>query len=109
MIGQFAIEIDDPQTLAAMESSVLWKTSGKGQEDLGVHFFQRYEPPFDRTQLKQPHRFSTVTPPGPLSYDGRTIQIQWLVRIRLIFSDGKQMTEDLPFRLGQVRAPRNDT
>ena len=97
------MEIDAPESLSAIEASVLWKTSGKGQEDLGVHFFQRYEPPFDRAQLKQPHRFSTVAPVSPLSYAGRTIQIQWLVRVRLIFVDGEQTTEDLPFCLGRVR------
>jgi hypothetical protein len=95
---------NEKDKLSAIEASVIWYVQGKGDEDLGVHFFERRQKSTLHTDaLLQPQRLSTVLPPCPLSYDGVMIKVIWCVRIRLFFTDGRQLTFDHPFRLGNVQ------
>ena len=54
-------------------------------------------------------------PLAPLSYDGSIVQIRWCVRVRLYLPEGKQISFDQPFRVGQVppavaiEPPKDDT
>lgn len=85
----------------SFEASVVWFTTGKGDTDIGVHFFERrLTRSLPDGFLKQVQRLSTVLPLTPLSYSGRIVQISWSVRIRLFLDDNSQITEDAPFRLG---------
>lgn len=101
-VGQFTVDLHEEDVATAVECSVIWQTTGKGEADLGVHFFERYKQHTDRRTLRQPHRFSTVLPYSPLSYEGQILQVRWLVRVRVFFETGGQYTEDLRFRLGGV-------
>ena len=42
LTGEFQIDAVDAAELRAVELSVLWYTEGKGDEDLGVHHFERW-------------------------------------------------------------------
>jgi hypothetical protein len=41
LVCEYSIQIHPDDRVTAVESSVIWHTDGKGEEDLGVHFFQR--------------------------------------------------------------------
>lgn len=109
LVGKYRVELPANQSARAVESSVLWTTTGKGEEDFGVHFFERRPKPTLNSQLlKQPHRISTVLPRSPLSYEGSIVQVRWSVRLRVFF-DGQQFTEDLSFSLGKINLDQYET
>lgn len=87
----------------AVEVSVLWYTEGKGDEDLGVHHFERVggteDEPLDASR---PRRLSVRLPNSPLSYDGILIKIHWCVRVRVFLPGSKEWLGEAPFRLGDV-------
>jgi len=104
LICEYTVGLDDEVVPNAIETSVLWITEGKGEEDIGVHFFERRKKlALTKETFNHPQRFSTVLPVSPASYDGRILKIHWCVRIRLFMSDGQIVTEDEPFQLGTVR------
>ena len=96
-------DIPESETIVAVETSVLWMTEGKGDTDIGVHFFERREKKMVQPELlRQTHKLSTVLPATPLSYNGFIVKIVWIVRVRMFMADGSQKTHDQPFQLGNV-------
>src|SRR3954467_11101989 len=94
-----------PDEIQAVEASVLWHTEGKGEEDLGVHFFERRLPgDADDGDLRPLRRFRTTLPPSPLSYSGAIFTIRWCVRVRLFLRRGREYMQEQPFTLGSVPA-----
>ena len=49
-----------------------------------------------------PHRFATVLPPSPLSYDGQIVKVCWCVRVRLFMPHAPEAVAEIPFQLGNV-------
>lgn len=95
--------VESATEVSAVESSVIWYTDGKGDEDLGVHFFERRKKStLLAKQLAETHRISTVLPKSPLSYEGEIVQVRWCVRLRIFLAADRQITKDLPFQLGQT-------
>jgi hypothetical protein len=90
----------------AVEVSVLWYTEGKGDEDLGVHSFERLSAEHVPVDLDRPQRFSTRLPRSPLSYDGLIVKVCWCVRVRAFCRGGREMFGEAPFRLGNVAPAR---
>lgn len=91
------IEMDE---LAGIEISVMWATDGKGDEDIGVHHFRR----FDIAELKAEGLATVRTmqcqlPAAPLSYVGHLVQIHWCVRVRVFLADGREVVTEQPFHL----------
>lgn len=104
--GQFNIEGGTTE-VRAVELSVLWHTDGKGDEDMSVHFFERFEPTTEEAiDFRQPRPFETALPNSPLSYDGLIVKIRWCVRVRAFLARGKDLTRELPFQLGSVPIPQ---
>ena len=100
---EYRVLVDDPRDVQAIETSVLWYTSGKGDEDIGVHFFKRrLKREMSANELEKTHRFSVELPGSPLSYRGSIIQVNWCVRVRVFFKKGRQQTFDVDFQLGDV-------
>ncbi|HEX3724762.1 MAG TPA: hypothetical protein VHV08_00905 [Pirellulales bacterium] len=101
--GSFSVVELSADDVTAIELSVLWHTEGKGDEDMSVHHFERLSPvngqPLD---LTSPQSFSTVLPNSPLSYRGLIVKICWRVRLRVFLARGKQLSLEVPFRLGKV-------
>ncbi len=79
--GEFQIDAVDAAELRAVELSVLWYTEGKGDEDLGVHHFERWT---DEDAAGQPlielRKFAVSLPNSPLSYEGVLVKLRWCVR-----------------------------
>ncbi|WP_346772148.1 hypothetical protein [Neorhodopirellula lusitana] len=81
-----------------MEVSVLWHTEGKGDEDLGVHFFQRYDASELRNMvIGESQPIQCRLPASPLSYRGTLLKIQWGVRVRVFVADGPEAVAEHPF------------
>ncbi len=97
---EYQIDAVQPSEIQAVETSVMWYTEGKGDEDLSVHFFERYTPSdVVDGDLRQLHRFETTLPKSPLSYNGVILKIRWCVRVRLFWARGKETVVDRDFQL----------
>jgi hypothetical protein len=95
-IGKFAPEF----VIDGLEASVIWYTEGKGDEDLNVHHFRRWnDSQLKEMDLAQSHAFQCTLPLTPLSYEGTLLRIRWCVRVRLFCSVGRDAVSQLPFQL----------
>lgn len=94
------------EPLKAVEHSVLWFTEGKGEEDLGVQFFERV---IDRARLPPTApsgQFACRLPRSPLSYEGVIVKIRWCVRIRFFFAGGRDYVSEHEFIVGSIPPAR---
>lgn len=105
LVCEYQIDAVEPADIQAVEASVLWYTEGKGEEDLGVHFFERRLPAdAEQGDLRPMRRLRTRLPNSPLSYRGAIVNIQWCVRLRLFLRRGREFVIEQPFTLGSVPA-----
>jgi hypothetical protein len=103
LAGAFQITGDPPERYT-IELSILWRTEGKGTEDIGVILFEEWAQdgrPFD---FGSPQEFSVVMPRSPRSYYGVLVKIHWLARVRLRRPSGRDVLAEEGFRLGRVPA-----
>lgn len=102
---EYQIDAIEPAEIQAVEASVMWFTEGKGDEDLGVHYFERSRPS-DAVDgdLRQLHRLECRLPPSPLTYHGTIVKIHWCVRVRVFRRHGKDVCADRLFQLLPRRA-----
>lgn len=106
LVCEYQIDAVDPADIQAVEASVLWHTEGKGEDDLGVHFFERRLPAdAENGDLRPMRRLRTRLPNSPLSYRGAILSIQWCVRLRLFMRRGREYVLEQPFSLGSVPEP----
>ncbi len=92
----------DPESVRALELSVVWYTEGKGEEDLAVHAFERI---VDRDALLAAlagHDFETRLPASPLTYEGVIVKIRWCVRVRVFYAAGRDYVSEQEFVMGRV-------
>ncbi|MGV3483757.1 MAG: hypothetical protein ACO1RT_05010 [Planctomycetaceae bacterium] len=100
-VGSFAIE-----EVTGLEASVLWFTEGKGDEDLHVHYFERWnETQLQALDLSQPHSIDCTLPWSPVSYEGTLVRIRWCVRVRLFRTGGRECVTQQPFQLVAAYGP----
>lgn len=94
------------ESIRVVEHSLLWQTTGKGERDFGIHLFERRRVPkpssgqitvFPGVQV--PAVFRAVSPVAPLSYYGKLISIEWLVRVRVFLQSGRQLRFEQFFAL----------
>lgn len=103
LICEYDVETRPDNQISAIETSVIWLTEGKGDEDIGVHFFERRDKhALTSTTFNQAQRLSTVLPVSPLSYEGQILKVRWAVRVRIFLANGEEVTENRYFRLGSV-------
>jgi hypothetical protein len=101
LVAQFQIETPDDEP-HSVEASVMWLTEGKGDEDFGVHFFQRFTRESTTAPLGELRQIAVSLPGSPLSYDGAIVKIRWCVRIRAFFSGGPEVMGEQWFQLGST-------
>jgi hypothetical protein len=105
--GEYQVDAPEATPLIAVETSVLWYTTGKGDEDMAVHFFERRAAAdITNGDLRQLWPFETTLPNTPLTYDGVIVKVVWCVRVRVFLDRGKEYSADAPFRLGYVPPAR---
>ena len=103
LAGSYRLDSMSGDDIRAIECSILWYTTGKGSEDLGIYAFWRSSiESGDWIDPRTPGRFSTVLPKSPLSYTGVIVKIHWTVRVRVFLADGREIVEDFPFWLGSL-------
>ena len=103
LAGSYYLNEIRRDSIDTLEFSVLWRTEGKGNEDVGVHAFWRLSSQNgDWIDPLQPGRFSVVLPQSPLSYNGVIVKIRWSVRLRVFLENGSQLLEETPFYLGDL-------
>jgi hypothetical protein len=101
--GAFVLPGGPPPDCESVELSVLWHTSGKGTEDLGVVHYQGWTAA-DGTlsALPNPGTFAVRLPNTPWSYDGTLVKIHWAARVRMRYGTSGEVVAEAPF----VLAPR---
>ena len=104
---EFQIDALQLTELQAVEASVLWYTEGKGEEELGVHFFQRDVRTDFNGDLRTLRQFETALPNSPISYEGTLLKIRWCIRVRVFIANGKTHVHDQAFRLGDFEVPHD--
>jgi hypothetical protein len=103
LVCEYQIDAVEAADIQAVEASVLWYTEGKGEEDMGVHFFERRLPAdADDGDLRPMRRLRTKLPNSPLSYRGAIVSVVWCVRLRLFLRRGREYVVEEPFTLGSV-------
>lgn len=97
---EFQVDAVENSEIVAVENSILWYTTGKGDEDIGVHFFERRVPKKnDFVDLVTLRRYETFLPKSPLTYDGFLLKINWCVRVRVFLKGGKEISDEVPFEM----------
>ena len=100
---EYQLDALDAADIQSLEASVLWHTEGKGDEDLGVHYFERLSPnDVEARDLRALRLLHTVLPNSPLTYPGVTLKIRWCVRVRAFLRRGKEVFFEQPFVLGHI-------
>lgn len=90
------------ERIQAVEHSVAWYTEGKGEEDLGVHFFRRITDEDLIPPAATAGAFSTDLPASPLSYEGVIVKVRWCVRVRIFFAGGRDFVSEHVFEMGAI-------
>ena len=100
---EYQVDAVEKTDLRAVEASVMWYTEGKGDEDLGIHYFER-RVAADRAagDLRPLRQFCTTLPRTPLSYSGVIVKIRWCVRVRIFLGRGRESFLEVPFQLGDA-------
>lgn len=86
----------------ALERSALWYTEGKGEEDLGVHSFERFTTAETVDRVVPEGTFAIQLPTSPLSYEGVIVKIRWCIRLRVFFESGRDHVSEHVFTVGRV-------
>lgn len=92
--------------VCALERSVLWYTEGKGEEDLGIHHFDRIDDPTLLAETLASGTIAVRLPASPLSYEGVIVKIRWCVRVRLFFVAGRDFVSEHVFEIGSIPPAR---
>jgi hypothetical protein len=106
VVVRYTVSDVDPSHVRGIEQSLAWYTEGKGEEDLGVHFFSRLGDRQARETVATGGGFSAPLPPSPLSYEGVIVKIRWCVRVRLFFPGGRDFVSEHEFEVGRIPAAR---
>lgn len=106
LAAQYTLSGIDAERVRAVEYSVLWYTEGKGEEDLGVHHFQRITDPALLPPTVSLGSFGTHLPASPLSYEGVIVKVRWCVRVRIFFDGGRDFVSEHEFDVGTLPPAR---
>lgn len=79
----------------------MWVTEGKGDQDIGLHYFDRLAVGDLGRTVGSPIEYSIMTrlPSTPQSYRGEILKIEWMVKVRVFANDDSEYTFTFPFRL----------
>ena len=106
--ARYRIEGLGEEPIDAVEHSVLWYTEGKGEEDMGVHFFERVAYGGAVTDGAGTVPFRAHLPASPLSYEGVIVKVRWCARVRIFFRTGRDFVSEHVFEVGRLPPARMD-
>ena len=90
------------EQVRSIERSVDWYTEGKGEEDMGIHFFERFTTPAAVAGQVPDGTLAVQLPTSPLSYEGVIVKIRWCVRLRVFFESGRDHVSEHVFNVGRI-------
>ena len=99
---EYCIEGLNGERPRALERSALWYPEGKGEEDLGVHFFERFATADTIDRVVPEGTFAIQLPTSPLSYEGVIVKIRWCIRLRVFFESGRDHVSEHVFNVGRI-------
>ena len=99
---EYCIEGLNGERPRALERSALWYTEGKGEEDLGVHSFERFATAETIDRIVPEGTFAIQQPTSPLSYEGVIVKIRWCIRLRVFFESGRDHVSEHVFNVGRI-------
>ncbi len=102
ILVRYTVELPPTAVVRSVERSILWYTEGKGEEDIGVHFFERITERAAVTEATAGSSFGARLPSSPLSYEGVIVKIRWCARVRLFFEEGRDFVSEHVFEVGHV-------
>jgi hypothetical protein len=101
--GQITYTATKDLSLKRAEVSVLWYTSGKGDQDMSVISLDTsYEDSVLPAGATIP--FQAALPDSPRSYDGTLLKIHWVVRIRVFPQGGSDFGAEAEFLVAPAPA-----
>ena len=106
VLARYACVGFDADAVQAVERSMVWYTEGKGEEDLGVHWFDRLEGEEQLGQALPNGAFAVRLPASPLSYEGVIVKVRWCVRVRVFFVGGRDFVSEHVFDVGDIPPAR---
>ncbi len=105
LAGSFWLRGMTAEEVKTVETSVLWYTEGKGDEDMAVHAFWRASAEgSDGMAPNRAYHFKTTLPQTPLSYSGAILKVRWCVRVRAFLQGGREVLGQRGFQLGNIPA-----
>ena len=102
---EYQIDAVDRDALKSVEVATMWFTSGKGDEEEAIHYYERQTTRNTNGEidLRELAHFSTELPLSPLSYAGTNLNITWCVRVRIVVQAKDQSPKEFkysqPFQL----------
>jgi hypothetical protein len=103
---RYQIDGLDGERPQAVEHSIAWYTEGKGEEDLGVHFFERLTDRAAVPPAAPGGGIVALLPRSPLSYEGLIVKVRWCCRVRIFFKGGRDFVSEHVFELGRLPPAR---
>lgn len=98
LTGVYRILDVESDQINSVEMSVLWRTEGKGDEDMTVIDIQsQSRQQEDWINPRIPGKIETVLPSGPISYEGQILKIRWCVRVRMTLVSGQEALAERVF------------
>lgn len=101
---RYEVAVAAGTAVRAVERSILWYTEGKGEEDIGVHHFERITAESAVAVAAAGGAFGNLLPRSPLSYEGMIVKVRWCVRVRLFFEGGRDFVSEHVFEVGDIPA-----
>ena len=107
---EYQVDAIKREELKSVEVATMWYTSGKGDEEEAIHYYERQtaRTSYGEIDLRELSHFSTELPLSPLSYIGTNLNITWCVRVRIVVQATDQPPKEFkysqPFQLHAYQA-----
>ena len=96
--GGFRLKHEEPLPVKRVETSLLWYTAGKGNQDEEIIWHQTTAEN-DVLDAQRAIPFEAELPERPWSYAGKLIKINWVIRARIFPENGEEIAADYRFQL----------
>ena len=93
-----AVAWETPTPPQWIELTLAWRTRGRGTTDTAVAFRHQWEAA-QGLDAAGAQLIDLVMPPGPLTYSGRLVAVQWAFHLN---ADGADAPATYPIRLGAI-------
>lgn len=99
--GRISVQVNEECTCNALETTLFWQTSGRGEEASEEVLTTNILPESTRWMPGKTYEyeFEIPTPNGPCSYDGKDLNVEWFMRVDADVPWGFDPGTEQPFTL----------